>query len=99
MKINMFPNKNISSREWQVAIACAVIVFLISILIEVHYPCITERHALTLSVLIGLLTGIISAIALLHFQEKHYENEINLYYSDIEGHYKRIDIGQDNTSD
>ncbi|HAL83685.1 MAG TPA: hypothetical protein DCO83_16800 [Mucilaginibacter sp.] len=95
----MFPNKKISNREWRVAIFGAVILSLISILIEVCYPSFTERHAFTLSVPTGLLTGIISAIALLHFQEKHYENEINLYYSDIEGHYKRIDIGQDNKSD
>lgn len=94
----MIPNKKISDREGLIVIVCAVIIAIL-IKIEFYCPCITERYALIFSIATGLLTGIISAIALLYFQERQYEAKINLYYSEIAGNYKRIDIGQDNISD
>lgn len=94
----MIPNKNISDREGLIVIVCAVILAIL-ILIECCCPCFTDRYALTFSIATGLFTGIISAIAILYFQEKHYESKINHYYSDIAGHYKRTDIGQDNAGD
>ncbi len=92
LKVNMVPNNKISDRAGlTLAIACAVTIIVL-IFTDFYYPYITEKYAFTLSIVIGLMTGIISAIALLYFQEKHYERKINLYYSEIAGHYKRMDI-------
>ena len=80
----MFPNKKIGIIE-----IIIIIIFLVSlsvvILFEFEYPTMTTRYALTFSIIIALLTGIISAIALLYFQQVRYEREINHYYSDIAG--------------
>ena len=93
----MIPNKKTGGLEIIITIACTI-ALLTFIVIELICPCLIEDFPLTLSILTGLLTGLISAIALLFFQDRHYEKIINLYYSEIAGTYKRVDIGQDNTS-
>lgn len=93
----MIPNKRTGHAEIRIIIAC-VFVLIIFMVIELNCHCFTDRYSLTFSIVTGLLTGLISAIALLYFQERYYENKINKYYLEIAGSYKRIGIGQDETS-
>lgn len=76
-------------------IVCLTALVILSIF-EFNMPYLTDKYPLTFSILTGIFSGILSAIALLYFQEQHHVGQVNKYYADIAGKYIRIDIGQDN---
>jgi hypothetical protein len=94
----MFPDKKINLAESLTFILC-LICLLALIIFEFKLPDLTNKYPLTFSNLSGIFSGILSAIALLFFQQKHHEWQLSKYYTDIAGQYTRIDIGQDNSGD
>jgi hypothetical protein len=94
----MFPDKKINVTEGQAFIICLTVLVILCVF-EFNMPYVTDKYPLTFSILTGIFSGILSAIALLYFQEQHYVRQVNKYYDDIAGKYIRVDIGQDNSGD
>jgi hypothetical protein len=94
----MFPGKKISFAEGSMFIVC-VMILTILIIIEFNTHCLTDKYPLTFAIITNFLSGVLSAIALLYFQELHHIRRINKYYADIAGEYTRVDIGQDNAAE
>lgn len=94
----MFPGKKTSFGKRQIFIVCLMILAIL-IIIELSIHSFTDKYPFTFASISGFLTGVLSAIALLHFQELHHARKLNKYYADIAGEYTRIDIGQDNVAE
>lgn len=90
----MFPKRKTGGLEVAVIIISIIIITVI-VFLEIICSCLTQDFAILISVIIGIGTGLISAIALLFFREKQYDRQIKEYYTEISGEYVRESIGQD----
>lgn len=79
-------------------IASAITLIIIGIL-EILDNCFILNYPTITSIITGLASGIIATIIVLYFERKHERNKLRDYYLKYEGFYKRVDIGQDNTTD
>ena len=92
----MLSQTNSNKVEKWTFILCAI-VLLFLIYIEIVGVKFFSKYQITFSIITGFFSGILSAISLLYFQEQHRRKQLNDYYLEIEGDYRRIDMGQDNT--
>ncbi len=98
-KNNIKPTKS-NFQNWEKdTIFICIAVLVIIVILEFICKCISDRFPISISVFVGLSTGIVSAVFVLYFQRLNKQQDLLKYYSKIEGDYKRIDMGQDNTGD
>lgn len=85
---------------WEIfSIIACVVILMIVISSDVACGCLSNHYPLFFSSIIGICTGLITAIAILYFQRTHRAEKLFKHYSQIEGEYIRTDIGQDNTAE
>jgi hypothetical protein len=86
--------------RWEViaAIICSALVLLV-VGIEYQCDCLTSRYPLAYSTILGLASGVLGTVVVLWFQRSHRIEELKRRYLPLAGAYKRVDIGQDNTTD
>jgi len=85
---------------WEITvIGISIIVLIIITSFELICSCLTSRYPVIFSILVGLSTGILSALTIFYAQRWYRDKKLFDFYSKIEGLYKRINIGQDNTGE
>ena len=83
---------------WEIyTISTCISILVGTVSLDFICNCFSDHFPLLFSSIIGLCTGIISAITILYLQRVHRNNKLKDHYLNIQGEYIRTDIGQDNT--
>ncbi len=86
--------------KWErIGLIISILILITAALIELFANCIIASYPTMVSIITGLAGGFVATILVLYLERKHEQNRLKRYYSKYHGCYRRIEMGQDNTTD